>query len=176
MPLLNKLLVYRFNNVCFFCCQQTLLLTPCVALASSRGFWDHRAARLDALGALIAMRATSLLLVCLLGLGAAANAAATSGAASTAGSMGGSAGCTEHSSSDHGSSHDTSSSNGDAMSVSHHGGSSSSSSSSSNRSGNSGSGVDENPTRFNSNESSPDGSSHGSSGLSWQSLLPGSIQ
>jgi hypothetical protein len=35
--------------------------------------------------------------------------------------------------------------------------------------------MDDSPVRF-GGDSSPDGSSHGSSGLGWQSLLPGSIQ
>ena len=147
------------------------------ALASRRCFWDHPAARLNALGALIAMRATSLLLVCLLGLGAAANAVAAGGAAAAGGSNAG-AGCTEHSgNSEHGNGHYASSSNGDGMNVPR-GGSSSSQSSGNSHSGNSGGGnnMDDNGSRFGSGDASPDGSSHGSSGLSWQSLLPGSIQ
>ncbi|GLQ90620.1 hypothetical protein GCM10007898_41960 [Dyella flagellata] len=144
-------------------------------LASKQGFWEYRAAWLYASGAWIAMRATSLLLVCLLGLGTAANAVAA-GAAGAAGSA--SAGCTgRNSSSEHAGGHDTSSSSGDTMNVSRNGNASSRQPSSSSRSGNSSnSSMDDTPTRFSTGDSAPDGSSHSSSGLGWQSLLPGSIQ
>lgn len=126
-------------------------------------------------GLWIAMRAISSLLVCLLGLGFVANATAAGTAAAT--SM--SAGCIGHGgSAEHGSSsRDASPYNGDALSVPRTSSSSSHASSSSNRSGNAGgNSMDDNPTRFSNGDSTPDGSSHGSSGLSWQSLLPGSIQ
>jgi hypothetical protein len=125
-------------------------------------------------GLWIAMRAISSLLVCLLGLGFVADATAAGSAA--AASM--SAGCTGHGgSAEHGSSSRDASYNGDALNVPRTSSSSSHASSPSNRAGNTGgNSMDDNPTRFSNGDSTPDGSSHGSSGLSWQSLLPGSIQ
>ena len=128
------------------------------------------------LGGLIAVRAIPLLLVCLLGLGVVANAAAAGAAA--AGGMSAGAGCTAHNgNSERDSSRDTSSYSGDAMNVPRSNGSSVRSTSSGSRSGNAnGSSMDDSPFRFSNGDAAPDGSSHGSSGLSWQSLLPGSIQ
>lgn len=144
-----------------------------MALVSSQAFWDYPVARLYAFGGLTAMRATSLLYGCLLSLGAVANAAATGGSAA-ASSMNASAGCTHNGSSEHGSSHDTSAASGDSLNVPHS--AATSSPSSNHRSGNANSNVDDSPARFGGADNAPDGSSHGSSGLGWQSLLPGSIQ
>jgi hypothetical protein len=120
------------------------------------------------------MRATPLLLGCLLGLSAIATAAANG--SSIAGTLGSSAGssynCT-HQSPEHNSNHDAApSSGGDALGVSHVSAVPSSPANHhvSTPNGSSGSDV----THF-GDDASPNHSSH-DSGLSWQSLLPGSIQ
>jgi hypothetical protein len=119
---------------------------------------------------LIAMRVTPLLLGCLLGLVTAANAAAAA-----AGGMNASAGCT-HGGGDHVGGHDAAASGADALNASHGTVTSSSASSGNTHTGGSGA-MDDSPARFGGgNDSSPDGSSRGPSGLGWQSLLPGSIQ
>ncbi|RDS82851.1 hypothetical protein DWU98_06830 [Dyella monticola] len=124
------------------------------------------------------MRATSLLLGCLLSLGAVAQAVAA-GAPAT-GDVSASTGCTGHGNSDHGSGHETSASNGDGLNISRSTSavSSSSSSSSTHGSSSTNSTMDDAPAHFGGSDTSPDGASHssGPSGLSWQSLLPGSIQ
>jgi hypothetical protein len=125
------------------------------------------------LGDGIAMRATSLLLGCLLGLGAVATAAANG--SSIAGTMGNTSGTgynCNNQSSEHGSNHDAvAAGGGDTLSVSHV--SSVSSTPSSHRGSTSNS--SESDVIHVSDDASPNHSSHGSS-LSWQSLLPGSIQ
>ncbi|HUA80609.1 MAG TPA: hypothetical protein VL997_09575 [Dyella sp.] len=120
------------------------------------------------------MRATTLLLGCLLSLGAIANVAATGTAAA---SVNAGAGCTGHGSSDRSGGHDTSSSsNGDSVNVSRSNGSSSVPSSNAHAAGTANSTMDDSPAHLGGGDATPDGSSRGSSGLSWQSLLPGSIQ
>jgi hypothetical protein len=120
------------------------------------------------------MRATPLLLGCLLGLGAIANAmAAGTTAASGMGSTGSSYNCTDHSA-EHGTDHQTSSASGDALNIpraaSHAAVSPSNRSSSANA-------TDDSPVHASGGGDVPsENSSRGSSGLSWQSLLPGSIQ
>jgi hypothetical protein len=117
------------------------------------------------------MRAVPLLLIVLLSLGVIAHATAAETAAA------------DNMSSNEGSSHasdraagrETSSSSGDAMNIPRSGARRSVPSNSS-RTNSSSSSADDTPTHFGDSDTSPDGSSRGSSGLGWQSLLPGSIQ
>jgi hypothetical protein len=119
------------------------------------------------------MRVIPLLLGCLLGLGAIATAAANG--SSTAGALGSSSSssynCTNQPS-EH-SNHDAVPTSGgvDAVAASHDGTVSSSPSTHSN---NTNSASESDATHF-GDDALPNHSSH-SSGLSWQSLLPGSIQ
>lgn len=120
------------------------------------------------------MRATSLLLGCLLSLGAIANATAAGTIATGGGGSGSSASenCTSHAADHSTASHDNSSGNsGDAFNLPH--GTSAASSATHNRAAAAGSSSDDNSVHMSGGDG--DGSSHGS-GLSWQSLLPGSIQ
>jgi len=124
------------------------------------------------------MRATSLLLGCLLSFGAVAQAMAAGTPASS--DMSASTGCTGHGNSDHGSGHETSAANGEGLNLSSRSSStasSSTSSSSTHGSSSNNSTMDDAPAHL-GGDTSPDGASHssGPSGLSWQSLLPGSIQ
>jgi hypothetical protein len=117
------------------------------------------------------MRATPLLLGCLLSFGAIANATAGGVAAASTMSTASSCSCTNQSSG-HAVSHEASSSNGDALNIPH---SVTPSVSSSRSTSTSSSSTDESTTHLGGSDTIPTGSSHGS-GLSWQSLLPGSIQ
>jgi hypothetical protein len=118
------------------------------------------------------MRATPLLLGCLLGLGAIATAAANGSSMTNALGTSSGTGYNCNGQSEHGNGHDeAASTGGDALNVSHGSATSSSPSnhpSSANRS------PENDVPRF-GEDASPNHSSHGS-GLSWQSLLPGSIQ
>jgi hypothetical protein len=119
------------------------------------------------------MRATPLLLGCLLGLSAIATAAANG--SSIAGTLSNSAGSSyncNHQSPEHSSNHDAAPSGGDALGVSH--ASAVPSSPASHHSSTSSSSSESDVTHF-GDDASPNHSSH-DSGLSWQSLLPGSIQ
>jgi hypothetical protein len=126
-----------------------------------------------AYGGLIAMRATALMLGCLLSLATLANAKAAGVSAAN-----GSAGCRDHASLDRAgsSSHEAGAASGDALARHGSGSAAAPSSSDSHSGGSSGRAMDDSSTRFGGGDTSPDGSSHGSSGLGWQSLLPGSIQ
>jgi hypothetical protein len=120
------------------------------------------------------MRATPLLLGCLLGLGVIATAVA-GGSAATSGTLGNASASynCNNQSPDHGSNgrEDTQAGGGDAINVSH--GSTASAPSTVHR--NTASSAPESDVTHFNDDSSPNHSSHGS-GLSWQSLLPGSIQ
>jgi hypothetical protein len=118
------------------------------------------------------MRATPLLLGCLLGLGAIATAAANGSSVAGIGSSAGSSYNCNHQSPEHSSNHDmVAPSGGDALGVSHASAVPSSPSSHPSSASNS----SESDVIHVSDDASPNHSSHGS-GLSWQSLLPGSIQ
>jgi hypothetical protein len=118
------------------------------------------------------MRATPLLLGCLLGLGAIANATATGTTAASSMSASSGYNCTNHAG-DRSASHDNSSTNGDAFNIPR-GASRSSGSSSHDHAPSSSNSSDDAPVHM-GDDASGGSSSHGS-GLSWQSLLPGSIQ
>lgn len=111
------------------------------------------------------MRIRSLLLVCLLGVAAAA-------AGATADDMGAGAGYTGHSSGgDRDSGRDAASDfNGDPL----NGANPNVSTGPPSSSGHGNEDMSGGPTRFGNGEASPE--AHGCSELSWQSLLPGSIQ
>jgi hypothetical protein len=119
------------------------------------------------------MRATPLLLGCLLGLSAIATAAANG--SSIAGTLGSSAGssynCT-HQSPEHSSNHDAVPSSGDALGVSH---ANTVPSSPAAHRVSTPNGSSESDVPHFGDDASPNHSAH-DSGLSWQSLLPGSIQ
>jgi hypothetical protein len=121
------------------------------------------------------MRATPLLLGCLLGLSTIATTAMATGS-SIAGTLSSSAASSYHCNHqlpEHSSNHDMApSGGGDALGVSHAG---AASASSSNHQSSSASSSSESDVTHFGDDASPNHSSHGS-GLSWQSLLPGSIQ
>ncbi|GLQ47890.1 hypothetical protein GCM10007862_29410 [Dyella lipolytica] len=118
------------------------------------------------------MRAIPLLLGCLLSVGAIANATATGTKAAGGISATSAYNCTDQSAG-HATSHDTTSANGDALNIPRAGstaGSSGSIHASSPRSS-----TEDSPAHA-AADALPGNTSHGSSGLGWQSLLPGSIQ
>jgi hypothetical protein len=119
------------------------------------------------------MRAIPLLLGCLLGLGAIANAVAA-GTTAAGGNMSASSSynCTNHTD-ERSASHDSSSASGDAFAIPR-GASGSTGSSSHSHTSSSSSSSDEGSMHMSGGDAG--GTSSHSSGLSWQSLLPGSIQ
>ncbi|GLQ49370.1 hypothetical protein ACFFJT_05470 [Dyella flava] len=122
------------------------------------------------------MRATPLLLGYLLSLGAIANATAAGTTATSSmgtGTSGSSYSGTSHTA-EHSASHDTSPVSGDALSIPR-GASGSSGSSSSSHASSSSSASDDAPAHMGGSDATS-GDSSRSSGLGWQSLLPGSIQ
>ena len=118
------------------------------------------------------MRATSLLLGCMLSLGAIANAAATGTTAGSSMSGAASYNCDNHADTSHAASHDSASVSGDALSIprSSTAAGSSSSNHTSTTSG------DEATSHIGGGGDASSGSASHSAGLGWQSLLPGSIQ
>ncbi|QAU23791.1 hypothetical protein EO087_07170 [Dyella sp. M7H15-1] len=121
------------------------------------------------------MRSTPLLLGCLLSFCAVTNATAAGTLAANGMNAGSGYHCTDHSAepSTH---HDNSSVSGDAMSILRSGKSSSTDSSSNNHASSSNDSADDAPVHMSGSDTSSDGGSPHSSGLGWQSLLPGSIQ
>jgi hypothetical protein len=116
------------------------------------------------------MRATPLIIASLLSLGTFASAMAMgTSAAGTAGANG--YNCTNQSI-DHAASHESASTGGDALNIPHASNSVRTSSTSHSASSNT---TDENSSHFGGSDATSSGSAH-SSGLGWQSLLPGSIQ
>jgi hypothetical protein len=113
------------------------------------------------------MRATSLILASVLSLGTIASATATgSSKAGTAGYN-----CTNQAG-ERSASHESASTGGDTLNLPRPG--SNNSSATTSRATGSGN-TDENATHFGGSDATSSGSAH-SSGLGWQSLLPGSIQ
>jgi hypothetical protein len=122
---------------------------------------------------LIAMRAIPLLLGCLLSLGAIANATAAGTTAAASMGKATSYNCTSHSA-DASPSHDSTATSGDAFNIPHSSNGSTGSSSRTHPSA-SPTNTDDTPVHMGGGDATNGNASH-SSGLSWQSLLPGSIQ
>jgi uncharacterized protein YceK len=115
------------------------------------------------------MRTIPLILASVLLLGTCANVSATGNATAGASS---SYNCNNQPS-DRSASHESAATGGDALNLPHTSSSARSDNSSSHASSSTGS--DESATHLGGNDASSSGSAH-SSGLGWQSLLPGSIQ
>ncbi|QRN52972.1 hypothetical protein [Dyella caseinilytica] len=119
------------------------------------------------------MRATPLLLGCLLGLVTIADATAAGTTAASGGSASSGYNCTDHAG-DRSTSHETSAASGDAFNIPR-GASHSTGSTSHDHASSSSTSTDDAPMHMGGGDAASGSSSH-SSGLSWQSLLPGSIQ